>query len=87
MISTVASDQGGVARTTTAVHLAADLHTLAPTLGLDDDGNRHATAGSQRGKGFPCKVADGVQAARYAGDCTHTVIATGQRRSRGRKLV
>ena len=87
MISTVASDKGGVAKTTTAVYLTAYLYTLAPTLRLDGDDDRHTTAWSQRGKGFPCKVSDAVQAARYAGDCSHTVIATGQRRSRGRKLV
>jgi chromosome partitioning protein len=79
MIITVASDKGGVDKTTTAVHLAAYLHTLAPTLRLDGDDNRRATAWSQRGKGFPFKVADEVQAARYARDFTHTVIDTGQR--------
>jgi chromosome partitioning protein len=79
MIVTVASYKGGVGKTTTAVHLAAYLQTLAPTLLLDGDDTRNATAWSQRGKGFPFKVADEVQAARYARDFTHTVIDTGQR--------
>jgi chromosome partitioning protein len=79
MIITVASYKGGVGKTTTAVHLAAYLQTLAPTLLLDGDDTRNATAWSQRGKGFPFKVADEVQAARYARDFTHTVIDTGQR--------
>jgi chromosome partitioning protein len=79
MIITVASYKGGVGKTTTAVHLAAFLQTLAPTLLLDGDDTRNATAWSQRGKGFAFKVADEVQAARYARDYTHTVIDTGQR--------
>jgi chromosome partitioning protein len=79
MIIAVASTKGGVGKTTTAVHLAAYLQTLAPTLLLDGDDTRNATAWSQRGKGFPFKVADEVQAARLARDFTHTVIDTGQR--------
>ena len=79
MIITVASFKGGVGKTTTAVHLAAYLQTLAPTLLLDGDDTRNATAWSKRGKGFPFKVADEVQAARFARDFTHTVIDTGQR--------
>ena len=79
MIVTVASHKGGVGKTTTAVHLAAYLQTLAPTLLLDGDDTRNATAWSQRGKGFAFKVADKVQAARLARNFTHTVIDTGQR--------
>ena len=79
MIITVASYKGGVGKTTTAVHLAAFLQTQAPTLLLDGDDTRNATAWSQRGKGFNFKVADEVQAARFARDFTHTVIDTGQR--------
>jgi len=79
VIITVASYKGGVGKTTTAVHLAAYLQTQAPTLLLDGDDTRNATAWSQRGKGFPFKIADEVQAARLARDFTHTVIDTGQR--------
>jgi chromosome partitioning protein len=79
MIIAVASSKGGVGKTTTAVHFAAYLQTLAPTLLLDGDDTRNATAWSSRGKGFPFKVADEIQAARLARDFTHTVIDTGQR--------
>ena len=43
MFITVASYKGGVGKTTTAVHLAAYLQTLAATLLIDGDPNRSAT--------------------------------------------
>jgi chromosome partitioning protein len=79
LIITVASYKGGVGKTTTAVHLAAYFQTKAPTLLLDGDGTRNATAWSLRGQGFPFKVADEIQAARLSRDFEHTVIDTGQR--------
>src|SRR5271168_5159070 len=79
LIITVASYKGGVAKTTTAVHLAAYLQTLAPTLLLDGDDTRNATTWGQRGPGFPFRLADEVQASRLARDYEHTVIDTGQR--------
>ena len=54
----VASYKGGVGKTTTAVHIAAYLNTLAPTLLLDGDRTRNATEWSERGGGFAFAVAD-----------------------------
>jgi chromosome partitioning protein len=79
MILSIASFKGGVGKTTTAVHLAAYLQTLAPTLLLDADQTKNATAWSQRGAGFPCRVASIGHAAKLAKDYTHVVIDTGQR--------
>jgi chromosome partitioning protein len=90
MILTVASYKGGVGKTTTAVHLAAYLQTLAPTLLLDGDQTRNATAWSQRASSdavpgqrgaFPFRVAPIDQAAKLARDYEHIVIDTGQRPS------
>jgi chromosome partitioning protein len=79
MIVTVASHKGGVGKTTTAFHLAAFFQSLAPTLLLDGDETRNATAWSKRGEGVSFKVADEVQAAKLARDFSHIVIDTGQR--------
>jgi chromosome partitioning protein len=84
MILTVASYKGGVGKTTTAVHLAAYLNTLSPTLLLDGDQTRNATAWAQRGAGnagFPFRVAPIDAAAKLAREYAHIVIDTGQRPS------
>lgn len=75
MIITVASFKGGVGKTTTAVHLAAYLQGKAPTLLVDGDANRSASAWAQRGE-FPFKVVDERQGVRYAKDFDHVVIDT-----------
>jgi chromosome partitioning protein len=78
MIITVASHKGGVGKTTTAIHLAAYLHTLAPTLLVDGDSIRAATKWSRRGngKGLPFKVVPVGQMARYVREYTHIVTDT-----------
>jgi chromosome partitioning protein len=81
MIVSVASYKGGTGKTTTAVHIAAYLQSLSPTLLLDGDITRNATAWSQRGQGFPFRVAGIDLAAKLARDFTHIVIDTGQRPS------
>jgi chromosome partitioning protein len=81
MIITVASYKGGVGKTTTAVHLAAYLQSLAPTVLLDGDQTRNATAWSERGEGFAFMVAPIDAAAKVARNYAHIVIDTGQRPS------
>ena len=75
MIITVASFKGGVGKTTTAVHLAAYLQHKAPTLLIDGDPNRSASAWSRRGT-LPFRIVDERQAARYAREFEHIVIDT-----------
>ena len=75
MIITIASFKGGVAKTTTAVHLAAYLQDRSPTLLIDGDPNRSATGWSRRGQ-LPFKVVDERQASKYARQFQHCVIDT-----------
>lgn len=78
MIVTVTSYKGGVGKTTTAIHLAAYLQRLAPTLLVDGDGIRSATKWSQRGtgQGLPFKVIPAAQMARHLREYEHVVIDT-----------
>jgi chromosome partitioning protein len=76
MFVTVAHYKGGVGKTTTAVHLAAYLHTLGPTLLVDGDPNRSATKWASYGSGFPFEIADETQAAYKARNFVHVVIDT-----------
>ncbi len=75
MFVTVASYKGGVGKTTTAVHLAAYLQTLAPTLLIDGDPNRSATAWGRRG-GFPFQIADEKEGAYQSRNFQHVVVDT-----------
>jgi chromosome partitioning protein len=78
MIITVTSYKGGVGKTTTAIHLAAYLQRLAPTLLVDGDGIRSATKWSQRGgdHGLPFKVVTHAQMISHIRDYKHIIIDT-----------
>ncbi|MBD2093301.1 ParA family protein [Microcoleus sp. FACHB-1515] len=79
MIITTASMKGGVAKTTTAIHLAAYLQLQGTTLLIDGDPNRSATRWAERGMeqdGLPFKVVGVNQAARYSRGIEHFVIDT-----------
>ncbi len=79
MLVTIASFKGGVAKTTTAVHIAAYLHMHAPTLLLDADKTRNALEWATEADGFPFTTAPYSQATKLAGRFTHVVLDTGQR--------
>ena len=75
MFITVASYKGGVGKTTTAVHLAAFLQKHGPSLLIDGDPNRSATAWARRG-GFPFQIADEKEGAYQARNFQHIVVDT-----------
>src|SRR3954451_8851398 len=83
MIVTVASNKGGVGKTTTAIHLAAYLQTLAPTLLVDNDPNRSSTGWASRSEnGLPFRVVDVNQSLKVGRDYEHVVFDTKARPDR-----
>ncbi len=78
---TIVSFKGGVGKTTTAVHLAALFQNQGPTLLLDGDPNRSATAWAQRGH-LPFTVLDETQATHdHVKNFAHVVVDTQARPS------
>jgi chromosome partitioning protein len=75
MIITLASFKGGVGKTTSAVHLACYLQQKAPTLLVDGDPNRAASAWHERG-GLPFAVVTEKQMARHLPNYSHVIIDT-----------
>src|SRR5438477_12211689 len=75
MFVTVASYKGGAGKTTTAVHLAAYLQRLAPTLLIDGDPNRSATRWAKRGS-MPFTIADEKEGADQARNFQQVVVDT-----------
>src|SRR3954463_10472686 len=83
MIVTVASNKGGVGKTTTAIHLAAYLQQLAPTLLVDNDPNRSSTGWAARSEtGLPFRVVDVNQSVKVSRDYEHIVFDTKARPDR-----
>jgi chromosome partitioning protein len=64
-----------VGKTTTAVHLAAYLNAIAPTLLVDGDQNRSSVNWDKRGK-LPFKVCDEREGVKLARQYEHIVIDT-----------
>lgn len=83
MIVTIASNKGGVGKTTTAIHIAAYLQQLAPTLLVDNDPNRSSTGWAARSdNGLPFRVVDVNQSLKVGRDFEHVVFDTKARPDR-----
>lgn len=81
MIVTFAGYKGGVAKTTSAIHLACYLHRIGhKTLLVDSDPNRSALDWNKRG-GLPVDVVNEKQLVRCIGQYEHTIIDTQARPS------
>lgn len=80
MIVTVCSFKGGVAKTTSAVHVAAHFSRSGPTVLVDADANRSALVWARHAR-LPFTVVDEREAARAVRDLQphHTVIDTAAR--------
>ncbi|NJR57243.1 MAG: ParA family protein [Acaryochloris sp. CRU_2_0] len=75
MIISICSFKGGVAKTTTAVHLAFLLADRGKVLLVDGDPNRSATGWFRRGS-FPFQVCDLMAAAKFSRNADYTVLDT-----------
>lgn len=75
MIIVITALKGGTGKTTTAIHLAAYLHELAPTLLIDADKNRSALIWSKEEK-LPFAVASQAGSTVLVGKHTHIIIDT-----------
>jgi chromosome partitioning protein len=83
MIVTVASNKGGVGKTTTAIHIAAYLQQAAPTLLVDNDPNRSSTGWASRNEsGLPFRLVDVNQSLKVGRDYEHVVFDTKARPDR-----
>ncbi len=76
----MAALKGGVAKTTTAIHVAAFLHGQAPTVLIDSDKNESALTWARLGK-LPFPVCPLEGATKYIRQAIHVVIDTQARPS------
>ena len=80
MLITLASNKGGIGKTTSAIHLAAYLSAKGTTLLIDGDPNRSALKWSHRGN-LPFKVVSLMESPKHAGKFEHVVFDTQARPS------
>jgi chromosome partitioning protein len=81
VILTISGFKGGQAKTTSAIHLAAYLHTRKPALLVDGDANRSALRWAEGGH-LPFSVVDERSAARHIRQFENVVIDTQARPTR-----
>lgn len=74
-IITVTGYKGGVAKSTTAIHLAAFFHDYGTTLLVDGDPNRTALSRAKKGK-LPFEVADQLYAMKLVSSSDYVIIDT-----------
>ena len=86
MVLAITNRKGGVGKTTTALHFAAALQQLGPTLLIDSDEHQSAIAWGERGaaagKPLPFRIASLFQAGKLWNNYQHIVIDTGQNPSK-----
>jgi chromosome partitioning protein len=75
MTIAVASNKGGVGKTTTAVHLAAIFHEFGPAVLIDGDHNRSASLWAGQGK-LPFPVVDPIEGYKYVRNAEHIILDT-----------
>lgn len=76
MTISVASYKGGVAKTTTSIHLAAFMNEhVGPTLLVDSDPNRQATFWASFGK-LPFRVSSEKEAVKIGRNYDHFIFDT-----------